>query len=208
METREPETGPVELADGWTWEPLDPNRTYTFEEGAYYFGDFPLSGCYFSEDEEKREDPHNAHAAYGETFDDGLYTKKGVGSFLVGCTAYGDGCFQDSDGRTYAVDGGSICLMSASLFSENMKNSMNTPKFSTRYHSGHILNFPSEVKVQMTGREATDSKESGVFNIQYTCTELGPMGFTLHTNYEEDEEEDLYDSDESNEASGNENDFN
>lgn len=74
-------------------------NTYEFvvPKGTYYVGDL----CYALDDD------IYTGVFGGQGYADGLY-RNGEDYFLVGETAFGDGTYADTDGRSYGVDSGTI----------------------------------------------------------------------------------------------------
>ena len=176
------------LPEGWTFEALDHEKEYVFPAGAYFFGDFP----YFDDENWTKTTPFTVFDHGG--FEDGLYKHKDGGFFLVAQTAYGDGCFTDSHGRGYGVDGGCLVLMSKELFSEEMLEKVNTPRFSTYHDMGHILTFPDDITCVFTGRGyGKDEEKNGQYKITWEpADELDTGILTLDTaSYLSDEEEEI-----------------
>lgn len=91
----------------WTYQKT---RTYTAPPGTYYIGDL----CYVLGDA-------LYDGVYGKKdYADGLYTHQGMDTFfLVAGTAYGDGEYRGSDGRTFTVDAGILGITPASCMSKN-----------------------------------------------------------------------------------------
>lgn len=78
------------------WNYTDANK-FTVPKGAYYVGDL----CYALEDD-------IYHDVFGgQGYANGFY-RNGDDFFLVSGTAFGDGCYVDTLGRSYYVDAGII----------------------------------------------------------------------------------------------------
>ncbi len=107
-------------------------EVYRFEAppGTYYIGDL----CYFLHD--KLYD-----AVYGgHGYESGLYTQKNGDPdfFMVDNTAYGDGCYNGSDGFEYGVDAGIIGIASRNL----------GPKDDSEVYGGQLHTFKDPVEIK------------------------------------------------------------
>jgi hypothetical protein len=99
--------------------------------------------------------PHEAYAA--NNFAEGVYTYSvndaAVGSMLVARTAFGDGIFEDSEKRCYAVDGGAIAVMTGALVPPLLRLFAEQGKRQP-FSLGHFVRLPA-VRVTAAG---------GIFN--------------------------------------------
>jgi hypothetical protein len=93
------------LLDGKNWK-FDSNLKQTLPAGKYWIGDI----CYCLPEEIY----DNIFGGVGG-YDGGFYTHKDGGFFMVDSTAYGDGCYEGSDGFGYGVDAGIIGIVSEKL---------------------------------------------------------------------------------------------
>lgn len=93
---------------------------HSFPAGTYYVGDL----CYAL--------PYDIYdGVFGiEGYKGGLYTA-GNATFLVDCTAFGDGEYKDTLGRCYSVDAGIIGICTETLIDKDSKS----------LRGGHILTF-------------------------------------------------------------------
>lgn len=87
---------------GVNWKSLGDATEWTFPAGKYYIGDL----CYVLGEEN-----------YESTVCDGADGFHTNGKHVIGYfgTAYGDGCYQDTKGRSYGVDAGIIGIAPAAL---------------------------------------------------------------------------------------------
>lgn len=100
------------------------NFSFTLPAGTYYIGDL----CYAL----SKNIYDNVFGGTG--YESGIYEEKGSDRvFAVGSTAWGDGEFEGTDGRVFAVDSGTIGICSKSLVEKSGKG-------------GHLYTFASPVK--------------------------------------------------------------
>ncbi len=93
------------LLDAKSWK-FDSNLKQTLPAGKYWIGDI----CYCLP-----EDIYDNIFGGVGGYDGGFYTHKDGGFFMVDSTAYGDGCYEGSDGFGYGVDAGIIGIVSENL---------------------------------------------------------------------------------------------
>jgi hypothetical protein len=100
--------------------------------GTYYIGDI----CYFLK--------NNLYDGIfgGYSYESGLYTRKSDGAFfMVDHTAWGDGCYNGSDGFDYGVDAGIIGIVSRSL----------GPERDADVYGGKLHTFKDPVEIKFGG---------------------------------------------------------
>ncbi len=74
-----------------------------------------------------------------------------VGAMLVARTAYGDGLFEDSEGRCYAVDGGALAVMSGALVPPALRLMAEAGKRHP-FSLGHLVLLPPGAQVRATAK--------------------------------------------------------
>jgi hypothetical protein len=125
---------PVDM-NQWNFERV---KKFTAPAGTYYIGDI----CYFLRDE------LYDGVFGGSGYEPGLYTRKSDGAFfMVDRTAWGDGCYNGSDGFEYGVDAGIIGIVSRSLGPEKDED----------MYGGKFHTFKNPVEIKFSG---------GVFRFQ------------------------------------------
>jgi hypothetical protein len=118
-----------ETLEGWTFQP---KQKFVAPAGTYYIGDI----CYFVDD--KLYD----RIFGGHEYESGLYTRKSDGAFfMLDNTAYGDGCYNGSDGFEYGVDAGIIGIASRNLGPKNDEN----------VYGGKLHTFKDPVEIKFGG---------------------------------------------------------
>lgn len=118
---------PAVMKEDWT---VSSDLSFTAPPGTYYIGDL----CYALSDK-IYDDIFGGLGGY----DPGLYKKKDSSDFfLVDGTAYGDGCYQSSDGKEFGVDAGIIGIVPLSLVA-------------TKGAGGHFYTFKEAVKCKFGG---------------------------------------------------------
>ena len=73
-------------------------------------------------------------------FEDGEGTLYGL-AYSGGSTAYGDGCYRDNEGRSYAVDAGLLACMPVALLKHDGKY---TIKSIAKEKEMHVIEFPAD----------------------------------------------------------------
>ena len=105
--------------------------------GKYYVGDL----CYVMHNEWDEAcklmfDPMNGEGS------DGTFTLKDGRRFAIFGTAYGDGVYDDQEGREYSVDSGSIGCIKVEDIREEIREDL-----------GNIIDFPNDFYVKKNGGE-------------------------------------------------------
>ena len=106
--------------------------------GKYYVGDL----CYVMHNEWDEAcnimfDPMNGEGS------DGVFALKDGRKFAIFGTAHGDGCYDDQEGREYAVDSGSIgCIKVEDITEDEIREDL-----------GNIIDFPNDFYVKKNGGE-------------------------------------------------------
>lgn len=125
----------------WTFKPI---KERTFPAGKYYVGDI----CY------ALDDATYDTAFGGHHYEDGFYSCKD-GEFMVAGTAYGDGSYPATNGKSYAVDAGVIGIVSEGLIDKN----------SGSLCGGHIHTFKQPVTATFKGGVFKFSSQGHSFTI-------------------------------------------
>jgi len=109
----------------------------TFDAGRYYIGD----PCYVVTDDEEWEEIGAQTGWFGSEpfagYDENLFLKKGKECWAES-TAWGDGCYQGSDGGEYWVDAGLIGIVPVEAIDDDV------PDFRGGY-AYHTFDKPFEV---------------------------------------------------------------
>lgn len=105
--------------------------------GKYFVGDL----CYVMHNEWDEAcnlmfDPMNGDGS------DGTFTLKDGRRFAIFGTAYGDGVYDDQEGREYPVDSGSIGCIKVEDLTEEIDPEL-----------GHVIDFPNDFYVKKNGGE-------------------------------------------------------
>ena len=82
-----------------------------------------------------------------------VYSEGGreVGAMLVARTAHGDGFFEDSAGRSYAVDGGTLAVLSGALVPPELRLMAAVSQHSP-FALGHLIPLPAGAQVLCTAK--------------------------------------------------------
>ena len=126
----------------WTFES---KRVFTAPAGSYYIGDL----CYALDD--KVYD-----SIFGQVggYDDGVYKCKDDPNvfFMVASTAYGDGEYRGSDGRSFYVDAGILSILPLSCATQGTEG-------------GNVYTFKTPVECRMKGGKFTFTSEDKYLTI-------------------------------------------
>ena len=134
----------------------------TFPAGSYWIGDL----CYVMHPEWKEMCNLFFAGRTDNGCNEGKFTLADGRSVFAGNTAWGDGFYQDNEGRGYGVDAGVLGIIAVSDISEKEREN--------NLDGGHVIEFHQEFTV---------SVELGSFNFGGICIETG---------YDDEEEEENY----------------
>ena len=131
--------------------------TIKLPAGTYYVGDL----CYILGDHNGYNWDHVLHATNflkGDPSQGGACWYNGI-RFFCSSTMYGDGCFQDDEGRSYGVDAGIIGCFPVQELPEGFDSS-----------GGHVVEFPQAFVCEPTH---TPGNHEGTISIGHLDIETG-----------------------------------
>lgn len=127
-----------------SWKNL--SNTNRLPAGTYYVGDT----CYVLDDDTYEE----------MMYIDGLCTN---GTDIIGFfpTAYGDGCYKDTKGRSYGVDGGNIGIVPIELCNPNYVGFGTVITIPNEFHFGSTKDFTIWLKDPVNSNNSFEIPTNG-----------------------------------------------